>query len=96
MKYTLDFRGNASNEVNDQKGAPIHEVCTGTGGGCIGLLDPDPGAKSSSNPKLFGAVKMSGNPFLEDLLKLYMDLEQILERFISKKFLRFRIGKTRI
>ena len=44
----------------------------------------------------FGAVKRSGNPFLEDLLDLYMDLERILERFISKKFLWFRIGKTRI
>ena len=62
----------------------------------IGLQDPDPGAKSSSNPALFGAVKRSGNPFLEDLLDLYMDLERILERFISKKFLWFRIGKTRI
>ena len=39
----------------------------------IGLPDPDPGAKSSSNPVLFGAVKRSGNPFFEDLLDLYME-----------------------
>ena len=54
----------------------------------IGLLDPDPGAKSSSNPALFGAVKRSENPFFEDLLDLYdsyMDLDRILEQFISKK-----------
>ena len=62
----------------------------------IGLLDPDPGAKSSSNPALFGAVKRSENPFFEDLLDLYMDLDRILERFISKKFRWLRIGKTRI
>ena len=60
----------------------------------IGFPDPDPGAKSSSNPVLFGAVKRSGNPFFQDLLDLYMDVERILERFVSKKFLWLRIGKT--
>ena len=63
-------------------------------------LHRSPKSRSRSEKFLKSSTFWSGKEeqksFFEDLLDMYMDLERILERFISKKFLWFRIGKTRI